>query len=55
MTALYDAVVAEAGTTEGARTAEDLLAALHASELGQRLTLPVDASVVDITKHWSIS
>ena len=55
MTALYDAVVAEAGTTEGARTAEDLLAALHASELGQRLSLPVDASVVDITKHWSIS
>lgn len=55
MTALYDAVVAEAGTTEGARTAEDLLAALHASELGQRLSLPVDAAVVDITKHWSIS
>ncbi len=55
MTALYDAVVEERGTTEGARTAEDLLAALHASELGQRLSLPVDASKVDITKHWSIS
>jgi predicted dehydrogenase len=55
MTALYDSVIAEAGTTEGSRTAEDLLAALHASELGQRLSLPVDESVVDITKHWSIS
>jgi hypothetical protein len=50
---------APAGTgssaTLGGRTAEDLLAALHASELGQRLSLPVDASVVDINKHWSIS
>lgn len=60
MTALYDAVVAAASSTAhvdvvGSRTAEDLLAALHASELGQRLTLPVDATKVDITKHWSIS
>lgn len=65
MTALYDEVVAAtsgaagasatAGTTLGGRTAEDLLAALHASELGQRLALPVDASVVDTNKHWSIS
>ena len=39
----------------GSRTAEDLLAALHASELGQRLALPVDETKIDITKHWSIS
>ena len=45
----------EAVTPAGARTAVDLRGALHASELGQRLSLPVDASVVDITKHWSIS
>jgi predicted dehydrogenase len=67
MTALYDEVVevaagasataggSAAGATLGGRTAEDLLAALHASELGQRLALPVDAAVVDINKHWSIS
>jgi predicted dehydrogenase len=55
MTALYDSVLAESGTTEGSRTAEDLLAALHASELGQRLSLPVDETKVDINKHWSIS
>ena len=55
MTALYDSVIAESGTTEGSRTAEDLLAALHASELGQRLALPVDETKVDINKHWSIS
>jgi hypothetical protein len=48
-------VLAESGTTEGSRTAEDLLAALHASELGQRLALPVDETKVDINKHWSIS
>ncbi len=67
MTALYDEVVevaagasataggSAAGATLGGRTAEDLLSALHASELGQRLALPVDAAVVDINKHWSIS
>lgn len=61
MTALYDivsnldAAQGSAAETVGGRTAEDLLAALHASELGQRLTLPVDETQVDITKHWSIS
>ncbi|MFM5968871.1 MAG: hypothetical protein ACKOQ8_07550, partial [Micrococcales bacterium] len=68
MTALYDQVVdaaSNAGATPanaqastevvGGRTAEDLLAALHASELGQRLALPVDETMVDIKKHWSIS
>ena len=60
MTSLYDQVVSAASSSEhvevvGSRTAEDLLAALHASELGMRLTLPVDESKVDINKHWSIS
>jgi predicted dehydrogenase len=56
MTALYETVKAgkSVGDT-GTRTAEDLLAALHASELGQRLTLPVDENLVDINRHWSIS
>lgn len=56
MTALYETVKAGkvVGDT-GSRTAEDLLAALHASELGERLALPVDESKVDITRHWSIS
>ena len=56
MTALYETVKAgkSVGDT-GTRTAEDLLAALHASELGQRLNLPVDEKLVDINRHWSIS
>lgn len=56
MTALYETVKAgKAVGDTGSRTAEDLLAALHASELGQRLSLPVDETKVDIHRHWSIS
>ena len=56
MAALYKMVAAGTKVSDtGSRTAEDLLAALHASELGRRVTLPVDEKTIDITKHWSIS
>ena len=56
MAALYKMVAAGTKVSDtGSRTAEDLLAALHASELGQRVSLPVDPKVIDIHKHWSIS
>lgn len=56
MAALYKNVATGKKVSDtGSRTAEDLLAALHASELGQRVTLPVDPALIDIHKHWSIS
>ena len=52
---LYDAVLAKERASEGGSSTEYLLAALHASDLGQRLSLPIAADLVDLTKHWGIS
>jgi predicted dehydrogenase len=56
MTHLYRLVAEGTNLLDtGSRTAEDLLAALHSSETGQRVSLPVDPAVIDIYKHWNIS
>lgn len=55
LSALYDNILEGASPAGGELAAEWLLAALHASESGQRLDLPVDEDLVDISQRWSIS
>lgn len=55
LAALYDDLLRGASPAGGEMAAEWLLAALHASESGQRLTIPVDEDLVDISRGWRIS
>jgi predicted dehydrogenase len=60
MAALYQTVLDGDDSTQGsapdpAFTAEDLLAALISSEMGQRLEIPIQVSEVEAQRHWSIS
>lgn len=55
MQMLYDSALSGDYMPSGERTAEYLLAALHASDSGTRVDFPIDDALVAVDRHWGIS